>query len=93
MELLLSLCSIKLVLGVIKILYAESFFSQASVVLPRPPPLIYTVDQKIIFNLVEEENSALLLHLPELFAETAVFGSAVGLGCWLVETTPQGLLY
>jgi len=48
-----------------------------------------TVVQNFIFNLVEEENTALLLHLPKLFAETAVFRSAAGLGCWLVEATPQ----
>jgi hypothetical protein len=29
-------------------------------------------------------NTALLLHLPKLFAETADFGSASGLGCRLV---------
>jgi hypothetical protein len=46
-----------------------------------------SADQKII--LVKEENSALLLHLPELFAENCFFGSAAGLGCWLVEETPQ----
>jgi hypothetical protein len=42
-----------------------------------------------IFNLVEEENSALLLHLPKLVAENCFFGSATALGCWLVEATPQ----
>jgi hypothetical protein len=31
------------------------------------------VDQKFIFNLVEEEKLALLLHLPKLFAETTFF--------------------
>jgi hypothetical protein len=33
-----------------------------------------------IFKLEEEGMPALLLHLPKLFAETAVFGSASGLG-------------
>jgi hypothetical protein len=47
------------------------------------------VDQKIIFKLEEEENAALLLHLPKLFAETAVFGSAFGLGCRVVVAAPQ----
>jgi hypothetical protein len=32
------------------------------------------------FKLEEEENPALLLHLPKLVAESAVFSSAVGLG-------------
>jgi hypothetical protein len=47
-----------------------------------------TVDQKIIFKLVEEVNASLLL-LPKLFVETAVFGSASGLGCWLVVGDSQ----
>jgi hypothetical protein len=34
------------------------------------------VDLKIIFKLEEEENTALLLHLPKLFAETTVLDSA-----------------
>jgi len=41
-----------------------------------------------IFKL-EEENAALLHHLPKLFAETADSGSAVVLGCRLVEATVQ----
>jgi hypothetical protein len=32
---------------------------------------------------------SLLLHLPRLFTETAVFGSALGLGCLLVVATVQ----
>jgi hypothetical protein len=36
------------------------------------------------FKLEEEGNTALLLHLPKLFAETAVIGSTTGLGCRLV---------
>jgi hypothetical protein len=43
----------------------------------------------LFFKLEEEENAALLLHLPKLFAETAVFDSAVGLGCRLVVETVQ----
>jgi hypothetical protein len=49
--------------------------------------------QVFIFKLEEEENSALLLLLPALIAETTVFGSAPALGCWLVVATPQGLFY
>jgi hypothetical protein len=52
-----------------------------------------TADQKIIFKLEEEENTALLLHLLSLMAETTVFGSASSLGCLLVEATPQGPIY
>jgi hypothetical protein len=48
---------------------------------------------KNISKLEEEENPALLLHLPKLFAKKAVFGSASGLGCWLVEATPQASVY
>jgi len=44
---------------------------------------------KVFFKLVEEENTALLLHLPQLFAEDCFSGSAVGLGCMLVVATPQ----
>jgi hypothetical protein len=58
-----------------------------------PLPLYKAADQKKKFNLVEEENPALLLHLPVLIAETTVFGSASFLGCRLVEATPQGLFY
>jgi hypothetical protein len=59
---------------------------------PRPLPYL-SVDHIFVFNLVEEENIALLLHLPKVFAETSVLGSAFGLGCWLVEVAPQGYLY
>jgi hypothetical protein len=41
------------------------------------------------FKLEEEENTALLLHLPKLVAETVVFCSAFGLGCRLVVATVQ----
>jgi hypothetical protein len=43
----------------------------------------------LIFKLEEEENTALLLHLPKLFAETTIFCSAAGLGCRLVVATAQ----
>jgi len=43
------------------------------------------------FKLVEEESAALLLHLPKLFAETAVFGSAYGLDCYLVVASLQAV--
>jgi hypothetical protein len=43
----------------------------------------------IFFKLVEEETPTLLLLLPYLFAETAVFGSASGSGCYLVVATVQ----
>jgi hypothetical protein len=46
----------------------------------------------LFFNLEEEVKSALLLHLPKLDAETAVFGSAFGLGCKVVVAMPQGPL-
>jgi hypothetical protein len=42
-----------------------------------------------IFKLEEEESTALLLHLPLLIAETAVFGSASVLGCCLVVAIAQ----
>jgi hypothetical protein len=45
----------------------------------------------LIFKL-EEVKPALLLHLPKLFAETAVFGSASGLGCWLVVGIAQAVI-
>jgi hypothetical protein len=45
--------------------------------------------QFLNFKLEEEGNITLLLHLPKLFAETAVFGSAVGLSCKLVVASPQ----
>jgi hypothetical protein len=47
------------------------------------------MDQVLFFKLEEEEKPAPLLHLPKLFAETAVFGSASGLGCWLVVAIVQ----
>jgi hypothetical protein len=48
---------------------------------------------KNYFKLVEEENAALLLHLPEFFAENCFFVSAFGLGCRVVKATPQGIVY
>jgi hypothetical protein len=45
-----------------------------------------------LFNLEEEGNAALLHHLPGLLVEKAVFGSATGLGCWLVVATVQASL-
>jgi hypothetical protein len=49
------------------------------------------VDASVYGNIfkLEEEKLTLLLHLPKLFAETAVSGSAFGLGCRLVEATVQ----
>jgi hypothetical protein len=41
--------------------------------------------------LEEEENTALLLHLPILFAEAAVFDFAVGLGCRVVVAIAQAV--
>jgi hypothetical protein len=46
-------------------------------------------DRDLFFKL-EGGKPALLLHLPVLIAETAVFDSAFGLGCILVVATPQG---
>jgi hypothetical protein len=43
----------------------------------------------LFFKLEEEGNTPLLLHLPKLVAETAVFGSAAGLGCCLVVAIAQ----
>jgi hypothetical protein len=43
----------------------------------------------LFFKLEEEEKPRLLLHLPKLFSETAVFSSASGLGCRLVEAFSQ----
>jgi hypothetical protein len=45
----------------------------------------------LFFKLEEEEKPALLLLLPKVRAETAVFGSAVGLGCWLVVAIAQAV--
>jgi hypothetical protein len=47
-------------------------------------------DRDLFFKLEEEEKLTLLLHLPKLFAETVVFGSAFGLGCILVVAFAQG---
>jgi hypothetical protein len=44
---------------------------------------------ELFFKLEEEGNAALLHHLPVLFAETAVFGSASQTGCSLVVATAQ----
>jgi hypothetical protein len=41
------------------------------------------------FKLEEEEKPRLLLHLPKLFVDAAVFGSASGLGCWQVVAIAQ----
>jgi hypothetical protein len=41
------------------------------------------------FKLEEEGMSALLLHLLQVNAETAIFGSAFGLGCCLVVEIVQ----
>jgi hypothetical protein len=43
---------------------------------------LLTIDT--FFKKLEEGNAALLHHLLKVFAETAVSGSAVGLGCWLL---------
>jgi hypothetical protein len=51
------------------------------------------VDQKIFFKLKEEENTPLLLHLLNVLAETAVFGSASGTDCRLVVATPQAIQF
>jgi hypothetical protein len=47
------------------------------------------VAQVLIFKLEEEEESALLLHLPKLLAEDCFFASAAGLGCCLVVAAVQ----
>jgi hypothetical protein len=44
----------------------------------------------VLFFKLEEEEPALLLHLLKIFAESAVFGSASGLSCWLVVGDAQG---
>jgi hypothetical protein len=41
------------------------------------------------FKLEEEGNTALLLLLPKVCAETIIFGSASGLGCRLVVAIAQ----
>jgi hypothetical protein len=51
------------------------------------------VTRVLFFKLEEEENPALLLHLPKLVAETPVFGSASRMGCWLVVATVQAAVY
>jgi hypothetical protein len=48
------------------------------------------LSQVFIFKLHEEEKLALLLHLLKVFAESAFFGSASGLGCRLVVAFSQG---
>jgi len=65
--------------------------------IPLGPPqtallLRLLLTQKNIFKLEEEENTALLLHLPKLYAETADFGSAYGSGCRRVVATTQAVL-
>jgi hypothetical protein len=47
--------------------------------------------QVFIFKLEEEGNTALLLHLPKLFAESSVFWFATGLGCRLVVAIAQAV--
>jgi hypothetical protein len=47
------------------------------------------VCREIISKLEEEENTALLLHLPKLFAETDFLGSASCSGCRLVVGIAQ----
>jgi hypothetical protein len=47
----------------------------------------------LIFKLVEEESAALLLHLPKVFAETAVLDSALGMCCLLVVETLQAFFH
>jgi hypothetical protein len=49
--------------------------------------IVYQI--KFFFKLEEEESTALLLHLPVLYAESAVFWSASGLGCILVVAIAQ----
>jgi hypothetical protein len=45
--------------------------------------------QFLFFKLEEEGMPTLLLQLPGLLTETAVFGSGSGLGCRLVVATAQ----
>jgi hypothetical protein len=45
----------------------------------------------LIFKLEEEGNTALLLLLPKVFKETAVFDSALWAGCWLVVGDAQAV--
>jgi hypothetical protein len=47
------------------------------------------VTRVLFFKLEEEENPALLLHLPKLVSETTDFGSPSRMGCWLVVATVQ----
>jgi len=51
------------------------------------------VDQDLFFKLEEEETPSLLLHLPALFADGCIFGSAAGLGCWLVVGVAQAVQF
>lgn len=44
-----------------------------------------------LFFKLEEENTTLLLHLPKLVAESAVFELASGLGCILVVAIAQAV--
>jgi hypothetical protein len=44
---------------------------------------------RIIFKLEEDENTALLFHLPKVFTETTVLISALGTGCRLVVALVQ----
>jgi hypothetical protein len=46
----------------------------------------------LFFKLEEEENTALLLHLPELFAEDCYFKSAYEKRCCLVVAIAQAVL-
>jgi hypothetical protein len=50
---------------------------------------VVAVGGVLFFKLEEEGRPALLLHLLKLFAETADFGSAFGLGCMLVVAIVQ----
>jgi len=49
---------------------------------------LYQTKTAFIF-LLEEGSIALLHHLPKLLAETVVFVSGSGLGCWLVVAIVQ----
>jgi hypothetical protein len=49
----------------------------------------FVLSQGFIFKLEEEVKSALLLLLPGLYAESAVFELASGLGCMLVVAIAQ----
>jgi len=49
------------------------------------------MDQKLFFKLEEEGNVTLLLHLLKLNTESTDFGSAVGLGCFLVVAAARAV--